>query len=584
MSSPLNVLVVDDELNIRKALAACLEADGHRIVSVGNTSDAVQAVERRSFDLAFLDLFLGKDSALDLIPRLMAAAPWMKIVVITAYASVDTAVESIKRGASDYLPKPFTPAQVALTVNKIAEVRALEQKVEGLQEVAGQNNPVDLASSSPSMQRAVNLGRQVAASDVTALIRGESGTGKGVLARAIHSWSPRGEKPFAVVACPSLSADLLESELFGHIKGAFTGAVRDNPGRIAMSEGGTLFLDEIGDLPSRLQAKLLRFLQDRQYERVGDHTTRTADVRVITATNVDLEQAVREGRFREDLLYRINVIQIEIPPLRDRPDDVVQMAERMLLHFTRHHRKGAVRFNDDARMALRIYAWPGNVRELRNVVERAAILCQGETVDIDHLLLSPGQANPTRTSFPAIGDPIPMKRVEELHIRAVLSTTPSIEKASQILGMDTVTLWQAEKVWDLKSRAYRRPSIARNRMTKSESCFAISSFGFANVSDFVVQRIRLKVGVFHAACAPKSSSASAGCWSFWSPSACLAKRCSAATAAPCNAPSRKTTRASNPAKTWPMPSITSTSHCNCTSGKACPLDPAELENWRQDLR
>jgi NtrC-family two-component system response regulator AlgB len=295
----------------------------------------------------------------------------------------------------------------------------------------------------------VNLARQISASDVTVLMRGESGTGKGVLARAIHSWSPRADKPFAIVACPSLSADLLESELFGHVKGAFTGAVRDNPGRIAMSEGGTLFLDEIGDLPSRLQAKLLRFLQDRQFERVGDHTTRTADVRVITATNVDLEQAVRDGRFREDLLYRINVIQIDIPALRERPDDIVQMAQRMLVHFTRQHRKAAIRFSEAACDALRSYGWPGNVRELRNVVERAAILCQGETVDIDHLLLSPAQATASRTSFPAIGDPIPMKKVEELHIRGVLATTPSIERASQILEMDSVTLWRRRKTYGI---------------------------------------------------------------------------------------------------------------------------------------
>jgi NtrC-family two-component system response regulator AlgB len=448
MNSPLNILVVDDELNIRKALAACLEVDGHRVVSVGNPLDAVHAVERRSFDLAFVDLLLGKESALDLIPRLLSAAPWMKIVMITAYASVDTAVESMKRGAADYLPKPFTPAQVAVVVNKVAEVRALEQKVAGLQEVVGQSNPVDLASTSPAMQRAVNLARQVATSDVTVLIRGESGTGKGVLARAIHSWSARAEKPFSIVACPSLSADLLESELFGHVKGAFTGAMRDNPGRIAMSEGGTVMLDEIGDLPSRLQPKMLRFLQDRQYERVGDHITRTADVRVITATNIDLEQAVSEGRFREDLLYRINVIQIDIPPLRERPEDVIQMAERMLLHFSRQHRKAAVRFSEDARTALRCYGWPGNVRELRNVVERAAILCQGETIGVDDLLLSP-VPRPTGAVLPAIGDHIPMKKVEELHIRAVLSTSTSIERAAQILEMDTVTLWRRRTKYGL---------------------------------------------------------------------------------------------------------------------------------------
>jgi two-component system, NtrC family, response regulator AlgB len=237
---------------------------------------------------------------------------------------------------------------------------------------------------------------------------------------------------------------LLESELFGHVKGAFTGAVRDNPGRIAMSEGGTLFLDEIGDLPPRLQPKLLRFLQDRQFERVGDHTTRTADVRVITATNVDLEEAVRAGHFREDLLYRIKVIQLDIPPMRERPDDLTQMAERLLLYFARQHRKPATRFSDAAKAALRAYAWPGNVREIRNVVERAAILCQGESVGAEHLMLEPG-----RSPLPTVGDPIPLEKIEELHIRGVLSTTPSIESAAQILGMDTVTLWRRRKKYGI---------------------------------------------------------------------------------------------------------------------------------------
>jgi len=333
---PLNVLVVDDELNIRKALAACLEADGHRVFAVGSAADALQAVNQRSFDVAFIDMLLGKDSALELIPQLLSAGPWMKIIVITAYASVDTAVESMKRGAADYLPKPFTPAQVSLVVKKVAELRSLEDRLADLQGAAGADGPpVDLSTSSPAMQRAINLGREVADSDITVLIRGESGTGKGVLARAIHSWSRRKDKLFSTVACPALSSELLESELFGHIKGAFTGAVRDNPGRIAASEGGTLFLDEIGDLPLRLQPKLLRFLQDRHYERVGDPGTRRADVRVITATNVDLEKAVAEGRFREDLLYRINVIRIDLPPLRQRTDDLIPMARTMLLHLAR---------------------------------------------------------------------------------------------------------------------------------------------------------------------------------------------------------------------------------------------------------
>lgn len=444
--SPLNVLVVDDELNIRKALSACLESDGHRVVSVGSAAEAILATERRSFDLAFVDLFLGKDSGLELIPALSAAAPWLKIVVVTAFASVDTAVESMKRGATDYLPKPFTPAQVAMVTGKVAEMRALEQRVANLEDALGQANPaVDLQSDTPAMQRAVTLARDVAPSDATVLIRGESGTGKSILARAIHHWSPRSSKPFAVIACPALSGELLESELFGHVKGAFTGAVRDNPGRIAASEGGTLLLDEIGELPPALQSKLLRFLQDHQYERVGDHVTRSADIRVLAATNVDLHRAVAEGHFREDLLYRLNVIQIEIPPLRGRADDIPRFAQQLLAHFGRQNRKPGLRFTDDAIRAMRNHRWPGNVRELRNFIERAVILSRGEMVGADYL--SPDAAPPS--TLPRFGDPIALEQVEELHIRGVLANTSSIEKAAEILGMDTVTLWRRRKKYGI---------------------------------------------------------------------------------------------------------------------------------------
>ena len=275
-----------------------------------------------------MDLRLGAERGLDLIPRLVSESPWLKIIVITAYATIDTAVEAIKRGASDYLPKPFTPAQVRLVLDRVAQVRALEQRVAGLQGALGESEGgggggIDLDSASHAMRRAIDLARQVAQSEATVLIRGESGTGKGVIARAIHGWSDRGAKPFATVSCPALSPQLLESELFGHGKGAFTGAVRDNPGRIAASEGGTLLLDEIGDLPLNLQPKLLRFVQDREYERVGESVTRHADVRVIAATNVDLERGRPRRPFREDLLYRLNVIQIELPPLRERKEDIL---------------------------------------------------------------------------------------------------------------------------------------------------------------------------------------------------------------------------------------------------------------------
>ncbi len=272
----LNVLVVDDEVNIRRVLAVCLETRGHRVAAVGRVSDALAEAGRQAFDLAFVDLRLGTDSGLDLIPRLLAESPWLKIVVITAYASVETAVEAMRRGAVDYIPKPFVPEQVLLVAERVGALRRMERRLSSLQDDLRRANPeVSFQTRNPAMARAIESARQVAGSEAVVLLRGPSGTGKSVLARAIHAWSPRSAKPLGVVSCPSLSPELLESELFGHAKGAFTGAVRDNPGRIAACEGGTLLLDEIGDLPPSIQPKLLRFLQDREYERVGEARTRS---------------------------------------------------------------------------------------------------------------------------------------------------------------------------------------------------------------------------------------------------------------------------------------------------------------------
>ena len=282
---------------------------------------------------------------MELIPALRTACPWMKVVVITAYASIDTAVEAMRRGAFDYLPKPFTPDQLLLLIRKITEVRTLEQRVAALQEALSEAAPeADLTSRSPVMQKTLAMAQRVADSDATLLIRGESGTGKTMLARAIHSWSRRSAKNFGVVSCPSLSLELLESELFGHVKGAFTGALRDHLGRIAACEGGTLFLDEIGDLPLPLQAKLLRVLQEKEYERVGEVETRKADVRIIAATSVDLAAAVKAGRFREDLFYRLNVVEIIVPPLRERQEDILPLAERLLAFFARQNHRGLLGF------------------------------------------------------------------------------------------------------------------------------------------------------------------------------------------------------------------------------------------------
>ena len=444
--SSLNILIVDDELNIRKTLSVCLETEGHTIVAVSNYRDALSENARRSFDSAFVDLRLGTDSGLDLIPALLAGSPWLKIIVITAYASIDTAVEAIRRGATDYIPKPFTPAQVKLAVQKIAELRSLEQRIDTLQADLNRINPeVDMTTSSPVMQRAIDLARQVAPTDAIVLLTGENGTGKSIFARAIHGWSKRANNPFAEISCPALSAELLESELFGHVKGAFTGAVRDHYGRIAFCEGGTLFLDEIGDLPLSVQPKLLRFIQEREYERLGDHVTRKADVRLIAATNANLEEAVKNHRFREDLFYRLNVIQLEIPPLRERPDDVVNLAGRLLTFFGRNNHKVSQRFADDALLVLRSYSWPGNVRELRNVVERASILCNSESVGVEHLpekLLHIEEC-------PKPGDLTSLDTIEETHIRRVLASTKSLQEAADILGIDQATLWRRRKRYNI---------------------------------------------------------------------------------------------------------------------------------------
>jgi NtrC-family two-component system response regulator AlgB len=441
----LNILVVDDEINIRKTLAIGLETDGYSVTAVGNARDALAEAARQSFDLAFVDLRLGADLGTDLIPKLLTQSPWMRIVIITAHGTIDSAVETMKRGAADYLTKPFTPVQVKLVVERIGRIRALEQKVAGLEEIVGQSRgEMSLKSNDSAMQRMLNLARQVAPSDTTVLIRGESGTGKGVLARAIHGWSNRAKKPMATISCPTLSPQLLESELFGHARGSFTGAIRDNPGRIAASEGGTLFLDEVGDLPLPLQPKLLRFLQDREYERVGESQTRRADVRVIAATHVDLEAAVAGGKFREDLLYRIKVIQLDLPALRDRPDDVIAFAERFLAELA--HGKPINGFTSDAIAALRAYRWPGNIRELRNVVERALFLCQGNQIGAEHL---PTELAGPKVAPQSVGDSISLDQLEEMHIRRVLTKAKSLDEAAKILDIDVATLWRKRQKYGL---------------------------------------------------------------------------------------------------------------------------------------
>jgi NtrC-family two-component system response regulator AlgB len=438
----LRVLVVDDERNIRATQAMCLEGIGCLVTEAASAAGALEVLRLSPFDLAFVDLRLGADSGLDLIPRLLAERPGLDIVIITAYATFDTAVEAVKRGASDYLPKPFTPAQIRHLVERLRERRQLAIRLGDLESRLGEAAPdVFLETASPRMRSVLEHLEKAAPHDASVLLRGESGTGKGVLARTLHALSRRHEKPFATVNCPTLTDELLASELFGHARGAFTGAVKDTPGRVEAAEGGTLFLDEIGEISPALQAKLLRFLQERRYERVGETTTRTADVRIVAATNRDLDAEVRAGRFREDLLYRLDVLSVTVPPLRERPEDVLDMARRFLAFFGRALRQVPV-LSPEAEKALLAYPWPGNVRELRNALERAVILAAGPVLQPENF---PDRIAAHAAGVPALGGDWTVDEVEREHILRVLARAPTAEEAARILGIDASTLWRKRK-------------------------------------------------------------------------------------------------------------------------------------------
>jgi len=442
----MNVLIVDDEKNIRHTLRICIESLGGKVGEASSAETALDVMGRTSFDMAFLDLKLGTQDGLDLIPRLLAENPNLTIVVITAYATIETAVEAMRRGAWDYLPKPFTPAQIRHTLDRALKQRSLASHAANLEGQLNAETPdVLLASEAPAVRALMEVVARAAQSDAAILFRGESGTGKGVLARALHKQSKRGDRPFVLVNCPTLSEELLASELFGHAKGAFTGAVRDQPGRIEAAEGGTVFLDEIGEMPANLQAKLLRFLQEKQFERIGETRTRHADVRVVAATNRDLDADVRNGKFREDLLYRLNVIEVKVPALRERREDILGLARHFLAFFARATGRAVPELSPDAERALEDYAWPGNVRELRNTIERAMILWPSPRL--------PPQAFPERIAGakergPTIGGEYGIEAIERAHILSVMSRAPSLDAAAAILGIDSSTLWRKRKRYD----------------------------------------------------------------------------------------------------------------------------------------
>ncbi|MGA2059516.1 MAG: sigma-54 dependent transcriptional regulator [Thermoguttaceae bacterium] len=443
----MNILVIDDDASLRRTLRVSLEVLGHEAVEVPDSAGALELLARRPFEIALLDLHLAQEQGLDLLPRLLSLAPGLNVVIVTAYATIETAVEAMRRGAFDYLPKPFTPDQLRVVLDRIARMRRLQFQVEDLEEQVRSVAPeVDLQTNEPAMRQALEIAFKTAPSEATILLRGESGTGKGVVARAIHARSSRAAGPFVTISCPSLSAELLESELFGHVQGAFTGAVRDTIGKVAVAEGGTLFLDEIGDLPLTLQPKLLRLLQEKCYERVGETRTRAGNVRVIAATNHNLEAEITAGRFREDLFYRLNVIEVTLPPLRQRAADILPLAEHLLRFFARQNGKTVTGFTEAARKVIGNYPWPGNIRELRNAIERGVILATGPNVEPGDL---PSQIGDGSHRTGQATETMTLEQIEADHIRRILESTGTIEEAAAKLGIDPSTLYRKRKKYGI---------------------------------------------------------------------------------------------------------------------------------------
>ena len=449
-----SALIVDDDPGVRQSLRLCLEAGDARVFGVGTSGGALEALERGRYDVVLLDLWLGTESGLDLLPEMLRRQPGLSVIVITAFATFESAVSAMKLGAVDYLPKPFTPDQVRHATRRVIEANALKHRVSELTARLDHSDVEGFFSSaSPAFSAFLHTAGRAAAADCVVLLRGESGTGKNVLARWIRAHSPRAGAPYVHVDCPALSPELMSSTLFGHMKGAFTGAVADAVGKVQEAEGGTLLLDEVGDLGPDTQARLLRFLNDRSYERLGESRPRAADVRVLAATNRPLEEAVRAGRFREDLYFRLDVVTLTLPPLRERPEDVLPLARHYLGFFSRG-RPEPLSFSPAASLALSLHPFPGNLRELRNAVERAVILAGGPAIEPFDLGIAPAPAPAAaaarRTGAAvALGADVSLEELEREHIARVVARAPTLDAAARTLGIDATTLQRKRKRYGL---------------------------------------------------------------------------------------------------------------------------------------
>lgn len=440
MSNPtIRLFIVDDDDQLRQTLARRFDRTGMTVTAAATGEEALELAEHGRYDVALLDLHLPGMSGIDLLTKLKESQPELEALLLTAHGSIDTAIAAMKCGAYDYLTKPFHLPELEVHIQKAFEkVQLARRERQWVQQLDFESPRYQLLGSSPAMQRVVELIEKVAPMEATVLVRGASGTGKELVARAIHFNSARRERPLVTINCAALQETLLESELFGHEKGSFTGATQAKPGLVEVAEGGTLFIDEIAEMAPGLQAKLLRVLEDGHYRRVGSTQEQRADVRIVAATHQPLEEAIHEGKFREDLYYRLNVITIDLPPLRDRPQDVRELVE----HFLKTRRIGSMpfRIEPDALAALERYDWPGNVRELANVLERAQILAEEHVITRDDL---PEAIGAGQTAFGRGKNADHLQEVERRHVTAILQREKGNKvHAARVLGISRRALYR----------------------------------------------------------------------------------------------------------------------------------------------
>ena len=449
----MEFLVIDDDKTFRDATCLLIGGEHHYAEAASTGVLGLTELREGKFDAVLLDLNLGQENGLDVLDQILKRQPNLPVIIFTAQGNVKNAVEAMRRGAVDFLEKPFTREQFHLVLARVQRFHQLKQNIERLEREVkdsnAQNPEILLDSSTPLMNEVMDTLLRAAKTPASILILGESGTGKSVVARAVHQQSHLADLPFITVSCPSLSKELLESELFGHVKGAFTGALRDHWGKVKAASGGTLFLDEIGDLPLEIQPKLLRLLQEREYERVGENITRQAEVRIIAATSRDLKQRVAAGAFREDLFFRLNVITAEMPPLRQRPGEPLRFAAHYLKHFAALCGRPLEGFTDGASAAIGAHSWPGNLRELRNAIERAVILAKGSKIGREDL---PAELRGQTVAglnggdgLPHVGALVSLEQLEEAHLRKILERTSNLAEAAQVLGIDQATLYRKRK-------------------------------------------------------------------------------------------------------------------------------------------